>query len=94
MLPEYCPVCSAQLVPTTFDKEGAIFAVGLGCQDLHYSKVVGSGVASEVVDGEWFSCHMAAPMVEKVEWQKIINRAVFKACRKYQKGQPKLAFLE
>lgn len=91
---EWCPVCHTALIPTSFDQDGRIIAVGLGCPEYHYSKVVGNGVKSEVVDGEWFSIPSNAPMKINAEWQRIINSAVFKACRKYQKGQPKLAFLE
>lgn len=91
---EFCCVCHEPLIPTTFDQAGKIVAAGLGCPDGHYFKVAGDGILSEGVDGEWFSCHINSPMKEKTVWQELINRAVFKACRRFQKGQPKLAFLK
>jgi hypothetical protein len=81
---ELCCICHEVLIPTSFDKHGLIIAVGIGCPDQHYAKVFGNGVMSEIVDGMWFSCHVTAPMKTKVGWQHLINRAVFKACRKYR----------
>ncbi len=93
MFPEFCCICGSPLVVTSFDKDGAVFAVGLGCTDLHYAKVFGNGVMSEIVNGEWFSCPVGSPISHQVEWQRIINQAVFRACRKHKAGQFRLARL-
>ncbi len=91
---ELCPICSEVLIPTTFDYKGLVVAAGLGCPDKHYSKVVGQKDGfSEVVDGEWFSFRPtdSKPAIQAL--QVLINRAVFKACRKYKAAQPKLSRL-
>jgi hypothetical protein len=83
---EFCPICGSVLIPTSFDRRGEIIAAGIGCPDKHYAKVTGGGVLTEMVDGEWFSCHFTASLKVKQGWQFLINKAVFKACRKYRAG--------